>query len=138
MRAIRLSLAGFSFLFPGSQVTPFSMQGVALVLDPDGQMTAADAKGAIEPGQTAIWSNGVVDLNPDPKVSNTVSNVVYLSAPAPPKISANVSCDGFASPASVTLDLAPYTHPTPAGAFLFPFIIDDLRFVEYAVSSAQH
>ena len=131
-------VSGIQFSFPGSQVAPVDMQGVNLVLDPDGPTTAAQANGTIQPGQTATWSNGVVDLDPDPSVSNIISNVVYLTAPAPPQITARVSCNGFSSPASVTLDLMPYTSPTPAGAFLFPFSAADLREHEYAVTSAQH
>ena len=75
---------------------------------------------------------------PDPNVPNNVWNVVYLPAPAPPQIKVSVSCSGFSLPASVTLDLAPYTSPTPAGAFLFPFSAADLAKGEYAVTSAQH
>jgi hypothetical protein len=114
-------VSGIQFSFPDSQVAPVTMQGVAMVLIADGQKKASDAIG---PGQTATWSNGVVDLNPDPKISNLVSNVVYLPVPSPSKILASVYCDGFTSPASIALDLARYTSPTPAGAFLFPFIID--------------
>jgi len=136
--ASQVVVSGIQFSFPGSQVAPVDMQGVAFVLDPDGATTAAQAMGAIQPGQTATWSNGVVDLNPDPNVNNTVSNVVYLPAPAPPQITASVSCNGFSSPATVTLDLAPYTSPTPAGAFLFPFSATDLAQGEYAVTSARH
>jgi hypothetical protein len=61
-----------------------------------------------------------------------------LPAPAPAQIKVSVSCSGFSSPASVTLDLAPYTNPTPAGAFLLPFGAADLAKGEYAVTSAQH
>lgn len=130
----KVTVSGIQFTFPGSQVAAVSMQGVPLALDPDGDTTAAQAQGAIQAGQTATWSNGVVNLDSD----TTVSNVIYLPAPAPPKISARVSCAGFTSPASVTFDLARYTSPTPAGAFLFPFSAGDLRNGEFAVTSAQH
>ncbi len=131
-------VSGIKFSFPGSQVAPVDMQGVAFVLDPDGATTAAQAMGTLQPGQTATWSNGLVDLDPDPDVKNIVSNVIYLQAPAPPQVTAGVSCNGFSSPASVTLDLAPYISPTPAGAFLFPFSATDLVKGEYAVTSAKH
>jgi hypothetical protein len=126
------------FSFPGSATPAKDMQGIAFVLDPDGATTAAQAMGAIQPGQIATWSNGVVDLSPDPNVKNIVSNVVYLPAPAPPQIKVSVSCNGFASPASVTLAQVPYTSPTSAGAFLFPFNAADLAEGEYAVTSARH
>jgi hypothetical protein len=126
------------FSFPGSAAPAKDMQGIALVLDPDGVTKPSEAMGAIQPGQIATWSNGVVDLNPDPNVQNTVSNVVFLPEPAPPQIKVSVSCNGFSLPASVTLDLAPYTSPTPAGAFLFPFSAADLGEGEYAVTSAKH
>jgi hypothetical protein len=129
----KVVVSGIQFSFPGSPAAPIMMQGVDLVLTPDGS-TAADAKGALAPGQTATWSNGVVALDKN----TTVSNAVYLPAPAPAKITASVSCSGFGSPASVTLALAPYTGPTPAGAFLFPFSAGDLRDGEFAVTSAQH
>ena len=126
------------FSFPGSAAPSKNMQGIPLVLDPDGPTTAAQALGAIQPGETATWSNGVVNLSSDPNVPNNVWNVVYLPAPAPPQIKVSVSCSGFSSPASVTLDLAPYISPTPAGAFLFPFSAADLVKGEYAVTLAQH
>jgi len=126
------------FSFPGSAAPAKDMQGIAFILDPDGDTKPSEAMGAIQPGQTATWSNGAVDLNPDPNVTNTVWNVVYLPEPAPPQIKVSVWCNGFSSPASVTLELAPYTSPTPAGAFLFPFSAADLGEDEYAVTSARH
>jgi len=126
------------FSFPGSAAPAKDMQGIALVLDPDGATTPAQAMGTIQPGQIATWSNGVVDLNPDPNITNMISNVVYLPEPAPPQIEVSISCNGFSSPASVTFDLAPYTSPTPAGAFLLPFSAADLANDEYVVTSAQH
>ena len=126
------------FSFPSSSAPAKDMQGVTLVLDPDGAAKPVDANGAIQASQTATWSNGVVDLNPDPDITNNVWNVVYLPEPAPPQIKVSVSCNGFSVPASVTLDLAPYTSPTPSGAFRLPFSGGDLAKGEYLVTSAKH
>ena len=127
-------VSGIQFTFPGSGLAAKTMQGVPLVLDPDGPTKPADADGAIMAGQTATWSNGAVKLDD----GTTISNVVYLEAPAPKKVSAKVSCQGFSSPATVTLDLAEYTSPTPDGAFILPFAPSELRSGEYVVASAQH
>ena len=108
------------FSFPGSAAPSKNMQGIPLVLDPDGPTTAAQALGAIQPGETATWSNGVVNLSSDPNVSEQRLERRYLPAPAPPQIKVSVSCSGFSSPASVTLDLAPYISPPPRPA-LFCF-----------------
>ena len=124
--------------FPGSDVPPQSMQRLNLNLDPDGPAMPAGTKGVLEPGQTATWSNGLFNISNDPEVPNIVSNVVYFPSPAPPKITVNVFCRGFSSPASVTLDLSQYTKPTPDGAFWFPFGPGDLRQGEYLVTSAVH
>jgi hypothetical protein len=61
-----------------------------------------------------------------------------MDGPAPPKISASVTCADFSAPATVTLDLAPYTHPTANGGFLFIYSAGDLRDGEYIFTSAQH
>jgi len=126
------------FSFPGSSAPATDMQGVAFVLDPDGSVTPAQAMGTIQPGQTATWSNGVVDLDPDPKITNNVWNVVFLPAPAPPQVTVSVSCNGYTSPANITLELAPYTSPTSNGAFLLPYHVADLDEGEYVVTSAYH
>jgi murein DD-endopeptidase MepM/ murein hydrolase activator NlpD len=133
-----VTVNAIQFSFPGSSAPATDMQGVALILDPDGSTTPAQAMGTIQPGQTATWSNGVVDLDPDPKVTDNVWNVVFVPAPAPPQITVSVSCNGYASPANATLELAPCTSPTPNGAFLLPYQAADLDEGEYVVTSAYH
>jgi len=126
-----VDVSGIQYTFPGSPAPPVMMQGVPLVLIEDGSPSAS---AAIQPGKTATWSDGVVALD----ANTIISNVVYLNAPAPPKIAVNVSCAGFSSPATVTLDLVPYTHPTPDGGFLFIYTAGDLRDGEFIFTSAQH
>lgn len=134
----RVVVNSIQFSFPGSATLPKYMQGIGFVLDPDGPVDPKDANGAIESGQTATWSNGVVDLNPDPDVKKNVWNVVFRPEPAPPQIKVSIWCNGFTSPAIVSLDMAPYTSPTPEGGFLFPFSADDLEEDEYPVTSGKH
>ncbi|WP_445250747.1 peptidoglycan DD-metalloendopeptidase family protein [Microcoleus sp. OTE_8_concoct_300] len=114
-----IHINAIQFSFPGSQVPAINMQAVNL---------------DINPGNSALWSNGVVKLD-----NNTMaSNVVYLPAPGPSKVTVSVSCSDFSSPATITIDLAPHKSPTPQGAYLFPFSASDLRVGEYFVTSAQH
>jgi hypothetical protein len=103
--AKNVSVSGIQLSFPGSTASAIHMQGVELVLIEDGMKTAS---ATIQPGKTATWSNGVVALSS----SNTISNAVYMNAPAPPKIELGVSCSGFGTPATVTMDLAPYSSDT--------------------------
>jgi Peptidase family M23 len=131
--AAEVVVTGIQFAYPRSGVPASTMQGVALVLDPDGDQKPSDANGAIQPGQTATWSNGVVKIG-----SNTVDNAVYLDTPAPAKVAVKVTCEGFASPATTTLELAPYTKPVADGAFLLPYGPSELRADEYVVTSARH
>src|SRR5262249_37390295 len=113
---------GIQFSYPGSSAPSQNMQGVGLVLIADGAKTASANIGA---GQTATWSNGVVDLDPDPKKTNNINNAVYLPAPAPAKVKVSVSCANFTTPASVALDLTPYATPAEGGAYYFPFRAGD-------------
>ena len=132
--SVKVVVSGIKFSFPASGVGAFTMQGVPLVLDPDGPTKPAVAQGAIQPGKTATWSNGVVKLNED----TTIRNDVFLPPPVPANVTVSVTCSGFASPATRTLPLAPHKSPTPAGAYLFPFSAVDLRIGEYIVTSALH
>jgi hypothetical protein len=79
-----------------------------------------------------------VDLDPDPDVKDMIDNAVYLAAPAPGKIRVHVFCAGFASSAVITKSLTPYTSPTKAGAFIWPFAAGDLGSDEYVVTSGTH
>jgi hypothetical protein len=126
-----VNVSGIQFSFPGSAAAPAAMQGIPLAMVEDG-MTSASA--TIQPGKTATWSSGAVALD----ANTTISNAVYMNAPAPPKIAVNISCSGFSAPATVTFDLAAYTHPTADGGFLFIYSTGDLRDGEYVFTSAQH
>ena len=126
-------VSGIEFAYPGSNIPAKTMPGVPLVLDPVGDATPKDANGAIEPGASADWSNGVVTMG-----DQTVDNAVYLDAPAPATITAKVTCQGFSEPVTVTLELAPYTKPVAEGAFLLPYGPSELRSGEYVVTSARH
>ena len=107
---------GIQFSYPGSAAPSQNMQGVGLVLIVDGAKTPSANIGA---GQTATWSSGAVDLDPDPKKTNNINNAVYLPAPAPAKVKVSVSCANFTTAASVTLDLTPYAAPAEGGAYYF-------------------
>jgi hypothetical protein len=129
-RVVKLSSIKFSF--PGSSVPTATMQGVKIAMDPE------DSDGEIQPGKTAIWSNGRVDLDTTEAGEDWVRNEVYLDAPAPPKVKVSVACEGFSDPVTVTLDLIPYINPTGTGSLRLPFSAYDLDRGEYIVTSAQH
>lgn len=133
-----LTVIKIQFSFPGSGQGTIDMKGIALVLDPDGDATPAEALGTIQPGQTATWSNGRVDLDPSEEVEDFHENMVYLAGKLPAQVRVHVVCSGFADAATTTLDLAPYTRPTPEVAFLLPFASGDLRDGEFVVTSAWH
>ena len=130
--AQKVDVSGIQFSFPASSVAPVAMQGVPLVLIEDGMKKKPSA--TIHPGITATWSNGAVSLDENTQISNAV----YLNAPAPPKVEVHISCSGFSAPATITLDLAPYNHPTTDGGFLFIYSASDLRDGELIFTSAQH
>jgi Peptidase family M23 len=67
-----------------------------------------------------------------------VRNEVYLNVPASSKIKVSLTCSGFSDPATVTLDLIPYTNPTGEGSLILPFAPYDLDSGEYLITSAQH
>jgi hypothetical protein len=122
-----LKVKAIRFSFPGSSHPATNMQGVNM----DGSLDIA-------PGGAAVWSNGVVDLDPDPDVSNNVSNAVYLTGAAPSKVKVDVTCKTFTTPASLTLSLAAARSPVDGHAYRFPYACSDLRASEYFETSAQH
>lgn len=126
-----LHVSGIRFAFPGSGFSAIDMQDIAAVLDPSGSLEPPTANGVVPAGSYSVWSNGVIPDTSD-------SNAVYLPQPAPPQVRVEVSCTGFSDPATITLDLVPYTSPTPAGALLFPIAASDLDLGSYPVTSAQH
>ncbi len=132
-----VTVSKIQFSFPGARVLAVTMKGIPIVLDPDGTTKPADAQGTIEAGQTATWSNGRVDLDTSESGENWHENMVYLTS-APPQVRVHVFCSNYGDAATVTHTLAPYTSPTPAGAFILPFAAGDLRDGEYVVTSAWH
>lgn len=115
------------FSFPGSSHGAVDMQGVNM----DGSLD-------LDPGETLTWSNGRVDLDPDPDVDSFVNNSVYVDSPAPTRVKVAVSCKDFSDPATVTMALAAHKSPTPQGAYLFPYASGELRASEYYETSAVH
>src|SRR5262245_5254047 len=62
-----VKLKGITVSFPGSTQSAFTMQGVNM----DGSLDLA-------PNSPVFWSSGVVDLNPDPDITNAVNNAMFL------------------------------------------------------------
>jgi hypothetical protein len=123
--AVKVNAIRFSF--PGSSFAAVDMQGVNM----DGSLD-------LDAGEAAFWSNGRVDLNPDPDVDNFVNNSVYLTGAAPAQVKIEVRCKNFSDPATLTLPLAAHQSPVPEGAYRFPFAAGDLRTDEYFSASAVH
>src|SRR5262245_62033461 len=57
-----LKVNGIKFSFPGSSYPAWNMQGVNM----DGSLD-------LDPGEAAYWSNGRVDLDPDPDIDNFIN-----------------------------------------------------------------
>ena len=131
-----ITLNGITFSFPNTPILVPSMKGVKLAMDPAGDADPND--GVIAPGTTAVWSNGVVDLDTTEDGENKVRNEVYINAPAPAKIKVSLVFAKFSDPFTVTMDLVPYTNPTGNGSLLLPFSSADLARGEYVVTSAKH
>ena len=72
----------------------------------------------LKPTQLGIW------------FFNTANNII-LSEPAPGTIKLSLSCDGFDTPASLTMPLAVHKSSTPAGSYRFPARTSDLQPGEY-------
>lgn len=134
-----VKLTGITFTYPDSNIAESTMlfETKAMVIvgaeDPpvriDGGPVPTLAPGIIPKGETARWSNGVVDGH---------RNEVYLEAPAPPKVRVNLTFDGFSDPQTVTMDLIPYVNATGSGSLLMPFSPADLEDGEYIVTDAEH
>jgi hypothetical protein len=119
----QVHVGGITFSFPGSSAPSKTMKGVAI---------------DVPAGATMQWSNGHGTLNKDTPAEEKFNNVVYLDAPPPPQVRASLSCTGFSSPATITLDLVAFTSPNGSGGFLFPYSFADLRSGEYMKASADH
>lgn len=115
------------FSFPGSSYAAVDMQGVNM----DGSLD-------LDAGEVGFWSNGRVDLDPDPDVTNFINNSVYLAGAAPAQVKVEVKCQGFTEPATVTLSLAAHKSPVPESAYRFPYAAGELRKDEYYETSAVH
>jgi hypothetical protein len=118
---------GITFSFPGSSSAAKVMQGVNM----DGSLDLAA-------GGAAFWSNGRVDLDPDPDAENFINNAVYLTGTPPPNVKVEVKCKDFSDPATVTLALAPHKSPVPGNAWRFPYAAGELRNDEYYQTDAVH
>jgi len=120
-----LKVTGIRFSFPGSSHGTVAMQGV----NQDGSLD-------LDPYDKAFWSNGRVDLDPDPDVDTFVNNAVFLADLAPTNLKVEVFCGSDA--ASVTMPLAAHQSPVPERAYRFPYAAGDLRSDEYFSTSAVH
>ena len=124
-RAVKVK--GIRFSFPGSSQPAMDMQGVNM----DGSLD-------LNPGEAAFWSNGRVDLDPDPDVAQFINNSVYLTGAVPAKVKVDVTCKNFSDPATITLPLVAHKSPVPEGAYRFPYAAGELRADEYYSTSAVH
>ncbi len=131
-----LTLSGIKFSYPNSPHADSQMQGVKIAVDPAGDDDPDD--GVIKAGTTATWSNGVVDLDVSKAGENHHRNEVYLPLPLPQSIVIKVSCHGFASPKTLSMDLVAYTKPASGAALRLPMSQFDLDDGEYLVTSARH
>ena len=122
-----VKVKGIRFSFPGSSQPATDMQGINM----DGSLDLAK-------GATATWSNGVVDLDPDPDKKNNVNNAIYLTGAAPAQVKIEVTCKDFSDPASLTLQLAAHKSPVPEEAYRFPYAAGELRTDEYYSTDAVH
>lgn len=118
---------GITFSFPGSNTPSVTMQGINM----DGSLD-------LDPNEAAFWSNGRVDLDPDPDVDSFVNNSIYLTGVAPAQVKIDVKCKDFSDPATVTLPLAAHKSGVPAGAYRFPYAAGELRDDEFYSTSAVH
>jgi len=122
-----IKVKAIRFSFPGSSQPGMDMQGVNM----DGSLD-------LDAGAVAFWSNGRVDLNPDPDVDNFINNSVYLTGDPPPKVKIDVTCKDFSDPKSVTLSLVEHKSPVAGDAYRFPYAAGELRTDEYYSTSAVH
>jgi Peptidase family M23 len=122
-----VKVKGIRFSFPGSAQPAMDMQGVNM----DGSLD-------LDKGATATWSNGIVDLDPDPDKKNNVNNAIYLTGAAPSQVKIDVTCKDFSDPATVTLPLAAHQSPVPEEAYRFPYAAGELRTDEYYSTDAVH
>lgn len=125
-----VTLKSIRFSFPGSSTAAIDMHEVKVALDPRDYDDNDD--GLIPAGESARWSNGVVD-GPD--------NHVFLPADSvPSRLRVDVHCEDYDEPRRLEFDLVPYVDPVSPGegAYLLPFAAADFEPGEYLVGSAIH
>lgn len=135
----KVRVTGIAFHYPGSTRNPKRMDAEtkSIVPDPPPDLSGIEANGWIEPGQTATWSNGVVNLTDDDDPEQAFNHEVF-SGSVPPKISIHIKCEDYSTVVEKDFDLVRYKEPTVEGAFLFPFSVADLKSGEYFVTKGEH
>jgi hypothetical protein len=118
------------YSFPGTNNAAFEMVGENVYYG--GILTN------IAPGATVVFSNGRVDLDPDPNAENFVESPQLVPPPVPPQVTVGLYCNGFSEPFELTMDLVAHLSPVAGNAYLFPFQTIDLRPDEYYVGSGSH
>lgn len=118
---------GITFSFPGSTHPSTVMQGVNMTGSLD-----------LAAGAAEFWSNGIVDLDPDPDVKNNVNNAIYLSGTPPTQVRIAVTCKDFTTAVTVTMALAAHKSPVTDDAYRFPYAAGELRADEYYQTDAVH
>lgn len=88
----------------------------------------------INAGATAVWNH----KSDKKKTDKTDDKNTLLPIPTPKSVTLNLYFDGFADPATITLDLAPHKNPVAGGAYLFPGNAFDLRFNEFWIGTSDH
>jgi hypothetical protein len=129
-----VTITGITFAFPGSQVAAIPMQGVEQFFS---GYYKESGGATLAPGQTKVYTNGLINLVPDDK-NTQVNNAVFLNQPVPANIEVRVKCSGFTQEAKVSLPLVPHKSTTPQGSYLFPYSASDLRISEYYTGAAVH
>jgi len=122
-----VKVKAIKFSFPGSSQPAKDMDGVNL----DGGLD-------LSPGETAKWSNGRVDIDPDPDVKEFVNNSIYLTGTAPTQVKVEVTCKDYSDPVTRTLPLVEHVSPVAGGAYRFPYAAGELRDDEYYQTDAVH
>jgi murein DD-endopeptidase MepM/ murein hydrolase activator NlpD len=128
--AAPVTVTGISVSFPGSSAPTASMFRPDIVLK--------DA-GVLQAGETKFWSNGVVNVtDADGTVTQSAYNAVYLALPAPAKVRLSVAAAGFASAATLDLNLAEYQSPAPKAGYPLFLRVSDLPSAAVMTITGRH
>src|SRR4029434_2962772 len=88
-------VTGIAFHYPGSNREPDKMKAETKAIVPDTpDQSGIEANGWINPGVTATWSNGTVNLTDDEDTEQEFNHVVFSGA-VPPKISIHIKCEDY-------------------------------------------